>query len=126
MTANAIWEVAELDNPKCDVIGCPNDPNTSMYQHHVCSNDPIAIRDETEFLRREFNKRLKRVVSLSTIISYYSCFIPWCFAQVKFAETSRKVMYFLESLYFILVESLQLWNMQLDLYRHRFTMISGG
>ncbi|ODM95140.1 Transmembrane protein [Orchesella cincta] len=83
INGTSVWEIEELDNPKCEVLGCPNDPSSALYHHHVCSNDPITIREETELLRKEFNKRLKRVVSMSTIIAYYSCFIPWCFVQAQ-------------------------------------------
>lgn len=83
INGTSVWEVEELDNPKCEILGfSTQDPNSALYHHHVCSNDPIIIREETELLRKEFNKRLKRVVSLSSIFAYYSCFVPWCFVQV--------------------------------------------
>jgi hypothetical protein len=80
-----LWEIEELDSPRCETTYSSNSGSSEMssfHFHHSCTNDPVAVRDECEMLRKEFNRRLKGVVCHATLIAYYSCFIPWCFVQV--------------------------------------------
>jgi len=85
MRLKTLWETEELDSPKYETMYSNiNGQHTPHYSfHHICSNNPFSIRDEVDGLRKEFNKRIKRVVCQSTFIAYYSCFIPWCFVQVS-------------------------------------------
>ena len=48
---------------------------------HNCSNQPEEIRDEVDRFRTIFNERLKFVLYKSLLLTYYSAFVPICFAQ---------------------------------------------
>jgi len=64
----SLWEIEEIDRP-------------GSLDYHICSHEAIQIRDQVENLRNKFNKRLKQVLCLATLTTYYSTFIPWCFSQ---------------------------------------------
>ena len=49
---------------------------------HSCSHDPEQIRAEVEYLRQDFNQRVKKILCNSIFGAYYSSFVPCCFAQV--------------------------------------------
>jgi len=48
---------------------------------HKCSNDPVEVRQEVEFLRKDFNQRLRNVLFHSHNVAVAGTLLPCCFAQ---------------------------------------------
>ncbi|CAH0719837.1 unnamed protein product, partial [Brenthis ino] len=48
---------------------------------HSCSHETEQIRVEVEVLRQDFNIRVKKILFNSILGTYYSSFVPCCFAQ---------------------------------------------
>lgn len=48
---------------------------------HVCSMSPDVIREEVEIFKTDFNRRIKQILFYSVYCTYYSSFMPLCFAQ---------------------------------------------
>jgi len=69
-SSHHLWEIEELDNPALSA------------NFHMCSNEGIRVREQVETLRTQFNDRMGKIILVATVTSYYSTFIPWCFAQV--------------------------------------------
>lgn len=42
-----------------------------------------VIREEVEYLKKDFNYRIKQILFNSTVSAYYIGLIPICFAQVS-------------------------------------------
>lgn len=50
---------------------------------HCCSTNPLAIRDEIESLKRDYNNRFKQVIFTTLLNAYYAGFIPCLFAPAN-------------------------------------------
>ncbi|XP_054270905.1 transmembrane protein 39A [Macrosteles quadrilineatus] len=48
---------------------------------HSCSMSPQTIREEVDYLKADFNIRMKQVLFSSVLNAYYAGFVPCCFAQ---------------------------------------------
>ncbi|XP_075227233.1 transmembrane protein 39A isoform X2 [Lycorma delicatula] len=48
---------------------------------HSCSTSPQTIREEVDFLKTDFNNRMKQILFSSVLNAYYAGFVPCCFAQ---------------------------------------------
>lgn len=44
---------------------------------------PNTIREEVDYLKTDFNIRMKQVLFSSVLNAYYAGFVPCCFAQVN-------------------------------------------
>lgn len=49
---------------------------------HSCTSNAAAVRTEVEFLKTDFNMRMKQILFNSVLHAYYVGFVPCCFAQV--------------------------------------------
>ena len=56
----------------------------SSSVNHICSMSAETIREEVEFLKNDFNGRLKQVLFNTLLIIYHAAFLPCYFAQVSF------------------------------------------
>ncbi|XP_074643554.1 transmembrane protein 39A-like [Tubulanus polymorphus] len=54
---------------------------TSRIPVHNCSMSPEMVRDEVEYLKTDFNDRVKHILFKSISCTYYMAFMPVCFAQ---------------------------------------------
>ncbi|XP_022197457.1 transmembrane protein 39A [Nilaparvata lugens] len=63
---------AIVDETKSKMIGKPV---------HSCSMSPQTIREEVDFLKADFNNRMKQILFSSVLNAYYAGFVPCCFAQ---------------------------------------------
>lgn len=50
---------------------------------HACCLSPDLIRKEVEFLKMDFNKRMKEVLVSSMLSAYYVAFVPVWFVKVR-------------------------------------------
>uniref|UniRef100_A0A1B6DBM3 Transmembrane protein 39A n=1 Tax=Clastoptera arizonana TaxID=38151 RepID=A0A1B6DBM3_9HEMI len=48
---------------------------------HSCSMSPQTIREEVDYLKTDFNNRMKQILFSSVLNAYYAGFVPCCFAQ---------------------------------------------
>ena len=53
---------------------------------HKCSNDPVKVRQEVEYLRKDFNNRLRNVLFHSYNTALTCTLFPCCFAQVTISK----------------------------------------
>ncbi|KAF6211546.1 hypothetical protein GE061_012059 [Apolygus lucorum] len=73
--------------PFFDVLAGPSDNRKDEKARilgkptHSCSTSPHTIREEVNFLKRDFNNRMKQVLFSSMLNAYYTGFVPCCFAQ---------------------------------------------
>lgn len=58
--------------------------NSPASVSHICSMSAETIREEVEFLKNDFNGRLKQVIFNTVLIIYHAAFLPCYFAQVIF------------------------------------------
>lgn len=56
--------------------------NVAGKPFHSCSTSPQTIREEVDFLKTDFNNRMKQILFSSVLNAYYAGFVPCCFAQV--------------------------------------------
>ncbi|XP_070568235.1 transmembrane protein 39A-like isoform X1 [Ptychodera flava] len=59
----------------------PKENGTSVLPYHKCTLSPDSIRDEADYLRCDFNARIKQVLFNSMVCAYYVGFVPVCFVQ---------------------------------------------
>lgn len=50
---------------------------------HACCLSPSLIRSEVEFLKMDFNWRMKEVLVSSMLSAYYVAFVPVWFVKVR-------------------------------------------
>lgn len=55
--------------------------DTETILSHNCVLTPDIIREEVEFLKIDFNNRVKQILFNSMLTAYYMTFVPLCFAQ---------------------------------------------
>lgn len=55
---------------------------------HACCLSPDLIRKEVEFLKMDFNWRMKEVLVSSMLSAYYVAFVPVWFVKVRFCSIS--------------------------------------
>lgn len=79
----------ELKSVAPERINTSKTKNTSSAKNsppsigHVCSMSAETIREEVEFLKNDFNARLKQVLFNSLLVVYHATFLPCYFAQVS-------------------------------------------
>lgn len=56
---------------------------------HACCLSPDLIRKEVEFLKMDFNKRMKEVLVSSMLSAYYVAFVPVWFVKVRVLGFTR-------------------------------------
>uniref|UniRef100_A0A0N5AI79 Transmembrane protein n=1 Tax=Syphacia muris TaxID=451379 RepID=A0A0N5AI79_9BILA len=60
---------------------------------HMCSTNPVQIREEVSILSRDFNLRLKHCIFSGLFTAYFSIFIPYIFTPEKSPSGIPQKMY---------------------------------